>query len=47
MFSLVGVEKEWASPGFLHTDNYLHKVDAFTIQGGERTDQPNFPHPNN
>ena len=47
MFSLVGVGKEWAGPVFPHPDNHLHKVDAFTFQGGERTGWPNFSQPNN
>ena len=45
MFSLVRVGKEWAGPVFLHPDNHLHKVDAFTFQGGERTGRPNFSPP--
>ena len=45
MFSLVGVGKEWAGPVFLHLDNQLHKVDAFTFQSGERRGQPNFSQP--
>ena len=42
MFSLVGVGKKWAGPVFLHAEIHLHKVDAFTFQGGERTGRPNF-----
>ena len=34
--------KKWAEPVFLHPDNHLHKVDAFTFQGGERRGRPNF-----
>ena len=45
MFSLVRVGKEWADPVFLHPDNHLHKVDAFTFQGGERRGWPNFSPP--
>ena len=45
MFSLVGVGKELDGPFCLHPDNHLHKVDAFTFQGGERRDQPNFSPP--
>ena len=45
MFPLVGVGKEWAGPVFLHPDNHLHKVDALTFQGGERTGRPNFSPP--
>ena len=41
MFSLVGVGKEWAGPVFLHPDNHLHKVDAFTFQGWEKMGWPN------
>ena len=39
------VGKEWAGPVFLHPDNHLHKVDAFTFQGGERMGRPNFSPP--
>ena len=35
MLLLVGMEKELASPVFLHPDNHLHKIEACTSQGGE------------
>ena len=45
MVSLIGVGKERAGPVFLHPDNHLHKVESFTFQCGERTDQPDFSPP--